>query len=625
MSFLFPKHAASVGRHSGAPLASIVGTPNERASTNTLGELKIPARISRAQQGLRRDLGMVREFAGCVEQLKRLQATYMKLIEELCTAYEAYPTPAQKVQPLPLLLNSPTKAHASRSFSRSSNDLNRELARLEQDYGIWWECAELLVELGGGTTTANAGIVTASNPNLSTHSSSSALALNIQAQAEESMPRAGNHTPSMSDPGSIFESAAANGKTPGPPQASPPNPMQWRASTGRHDLSARQLRLLKDMLNTPDPATLADTAAAYDSSCPPSAFPYPSAGVEGQPWAAWNPSMLTLPSEESSADLDVDVDADAKRRRVSKLGMLGLRDLLRGLKRTAVAEGRLPQRSDSSLGSNLDDDHYNRRRSPWHQHESHHTHDPPEPASTRIIPAKSPRRPSLASIFRLGYKSAKNSASAVKTKDDVVPGENRNPSLEDDRPNDHGLDGYGDWDRMSRSDLDLTAVGTGIATVRGRKTAKSPTLFSANLHPYAHQGATTPKKAPCAASQTSLRESPPVSQPRGPLSTTLDADNGQRLKGILTSRPSNSKQRTSSWSQAHLPPPRSPSRNGKVAMSGTVRSAPPTDISPPDPKLSLTPENIKPLLEYAKEVSTRLTDCISEVQTLLGVGGSGPA
>ncbi|KIJ48490.1 hypothetical protein M422DRAFT_162790, partial [Sphaerobolus stellatus SS14] len=36
---------------------------------NTLGELKIPARISRAQQGLKRDMGMVREFAGCVERM----------------------------------------------------------------------------------------------------------------------------------------------------------------------------------------------------------------------------------------------------------------------------------------------------------------------------------------------------------------------------------------------------------------------------------------------------------------------------------------------------------------------------------------------------------------------------
>jgi hypothetical protein len=55
-------------------------------------------------------------------------------------------------------------------------------------------------------------------------------------------------------------------------------------------------------------------------------------------------------------------------------------------------------------------------------------------------------------------------------------------------------------------------------------------------------------------------------------------------------------------------------------MSGTVRSAPPADLSLPEPKLALTPENIKPLLEYAKEVSLRLAECISEVEGLLGIG-----
>jgi len=35
---------------------------------NSLGDLKIPARISRVQVGLRRDLGMVREFAMNIER-----------------------------------------------------------------------------------------------------------------------------------------------------------------------------------------------------------------------------------------------------------------------------------------------------------------------------------------------------------------------------------------------------------------------------------------------------------------------------------------------------------------------------------------------------------------------------
>ncbi|KAJ3937803.1 MAG: hypothetical protein NXY57DRAFT_6642 [Lentinula lateritia] len=50
---------------------------------NSLGGLKIPARISQAQVGLKRDLGMVKEFAGRVEQLKTLQTTYHNLVAEV--------------------------------------------------------------------------------------------------------------------------------------------------------------------------------------------------------------------------------------------------------------------------------------------------------------------------------------------------------------------------------------------------------------------------------------------------------------------------------------------------------------------------------------------------------------
>ncbi|KAJ3800708.1 hypothetical protein GGU11DRAFT_662163, partial [Lentinula aff. detonsa] len=72
---------ASLGRSTGVP-SSGMGGKNITSSTsmpatstsanvprrNSLGDLKIPARISQAQVGLRRDLGMVKEFAGRVER-----------------------------------------------------------------------------------------------------------------------------------------------------------------------------------------------------------------------------------------------------------------------------------------------------------------------------------------------------------------------------------------------------------------------------------------------------------------------------------------------------------------------------------------------------------------------------
>jgi hypothetical protein len=55
---------ASLGRSTSPTTTATVAVPRR----NSLGDLKIPSRISQAQVGLRRDLGMVREFAANVER-----------------------------------------------------------------------------------------------------------------------------------------------------------------------------------------------------------------------------------------------------------------------------------------------------------------------------------------------------------------------------------------------------------------------------------------------------------------------------------------------------------------------------------------------------------------------------
>ena len=57
--------AASLSRASPLPVDASGALMHRRSS---LGDLKIPSRISRAQDGLKRDLGRVREFASCVER-----------------------------------------------------------------------------------------------------------------------------------------------------------------------------------------------------------------------------------------------------------------------------------------------------------------------------------------------------------------------------------------------------------------------------------------------------------------------------------------------------------------------------------------------------------------------------
>ncbi|KAJ4486125.1 hypothetical protein J3R30DRAFT_3401769 [Lentinula aciculospora] len=203
--------APSIGGMGSLPgITSSTSMPAASASANvprrnSLGDLKIPARISQAQVGLRRDLGMVKEFAGRVEQLKNLQMTYHNLVVEVQSILDAHHTQhAQQAAqsraaspssaPSPL---GPSSSSPSSSTSPSAMNIFRPLSRIRSNtsstispsqsatsdspvtslayptpdsyphpetykhlaaafytinsrYKIAWECAELLIELGGG-------------------------------------------------------------------------------------------------------------------------------------------------------------------------------------------------------------------------------------------------------------------------------------------------------------------------------------------------------------------------------------------------------------------------------------------------------------------------------------------
>jgi hypothetical protein len=49
--------------------------------------------------------------------------------------------------------------------------------------------------------------------------------------------------------------------------------------------------------------------------------------------------------------------------------------------------------------------------------------------------------------------------------------------------------------------------------------------------------------------------------------------------------------------------------------NGSVRSMPPQPV--PELRLAMTPENIKPLVENAREVHGRLVECVAEIRSLL--------
>lgn len=613
-------HAASLGRSAQVPSTSSITTAVPRR--NSLGDLKIPARISQAQVGLKRDLGMVREFAASVEKLKELQSIYHSLV------YEVHVMITDSASRPPSRAKSPTFFSHSRSRARSNtnptpaSEAQKHIATtystIDSKYKISWECAELLIELGGGNP------VPVSPPSSAPASTPESIAdmANSRPNRERAITLGGDESKPPLPPSSTI----------GPPMASPPN-LGWRASTGRNDLSQRQLWLLRDMLNNPD----SSVAMSVDSRIP-------EEGAVNRGWRWGDPmsSTVTLPSEES-----VRTTSPSKKRRSSRLGMSGLRDMLRSLTRghgqsqmhqTAFQTPSAAASTESSLDSHghpqpvSQSGHSSQRRrsktsaGPDSTSASMRATSPFN-TSASYTHKSSPRRPSLASIFRFAQKNKSLSGESSQT-----PGVSKNVLHSSSSGSDFGSpskEEEEDWDRLdSAADLDAAAKALGLgkdgtATIRGRK-ARSPYLADA--------GATPRKNTTASQSSISLwNDSPPspahparvpsLSRPTRLSNVEESAESdarGSRVKGKGSAR----KTRTEAPSAS---PHRRPSgRRG--TMSGSVRSAPPSSFTPglgsvegTDPKLAMTPENIRPLLENAKEVHAKCAECIEEMKVLLAI------
>ncbi|KAF6751947.1 hypothetical protein DFP72DRAFT_906614 [Ephemerocybe angulata] len=925
---------------------------------NSLGDLKIPARISQAQVSLRRDLGMVREFAGAVESLKGLQDTYNCLTGEIHALMERRAAEAGQAAAAARQASashtptSPDHEHSQQSsratspmgffnlanlsrthlglggrkgrkrsntnpegMPRSSSDgmvgirtsmlgsttdlgvqamptssssplvssqaaykeLATALYTINSKYRISWECAELLIELGGGTKdsadgagsdntnskgnpispTATAG---PSHSGISNMASASAVALPVSVSPgmqrstsknstrERAVTLAGddrsptpvsrpgsrvgsygashNHyAPPLSSPlhsstGGGFDAGIVNASSstpavpavpsamgpPGPPLASPSN---WRASTGRHDLSQRQLTLLKEMLSQEGPVRGAPNfnAAAYsrlsiaEEPSPPSHMK----GTAGQPNREWRwgadamGSTVTLPASDDEEEGEGGHGTDRTGSRMSGhhaagkqpkkkrlMNMSGFRDMLRALRRGAQMSTAQPQvvasgpvdahqgqqallartraaASTTSLSAGSSYDGHSAQghgyRSPTQGQTrrtliqkrrprssaggeevlaqqqrasgtttplsppiSQQQHQPPPPPSSfsmpMPVPPKSPRRPSLASIFRIGTSSkngppqpfqpgnATDSGSSYLGEEDYTR-RRVNPDVDDEE----------EWDQIdSASDLDGVAGVAGMdATIRGGSVSnpkvlekkrkklvvvgskanappgigtekrgdvvavpeKSPYL---QQDPYAHRstsglgrrivsaGAAPHSSASSTsinmnASQTSLAESIKESNaPVVPPGNTTNSVNGSMRQAKLSDVQENDAGEAATRASLSLsrqtgqallvqkgPNPHHGAGNRSVSSSsrfsnanktGSVRSMPPQPFSPssissgsnivspysgagsagsgyPDIKLTFTPENIRPLLENAREVQARLKECVEEMRVLV--------
>lgn len=532
----------------------------------------------------------------------------------------------------PSFFNLPRSKSRSRSNTDPSNEspapqvaykqLASSFYTINSKYRIAWECAELLIELGGGSagsgpasapsTSVSAPIITGAPGSGNEGKKSRERAITLA--GDESKP-----TTSTAPSTGILSNSTSG---PSPPLASPPS-LAWRASTGRHDLNQRQLMLLREMLTNPDSSFVGDDLIQEEASS--------SVLSVNRDWR-WGDAMnstITLPSEESSAAGGRN-SSPTKKRRVSRLGMSGLRDMLRSLKRN-VSDNPPPPipPSTTSLSTDSSSGSHARHRYPHPEvptqgrrraktssgpESMRSTRDRPNsPYNPSSLTAKpSPRRPSLASIFRIGHKtkttppdfqSSMNSIGDPSGMWSRTSGQESSSTGEDE-----------DWDHLeSAADLDAAARVLGIgrdgsATIRGR----SPYMQDTHPPPPLPKSGRpiTPKRS-ASGSQTSLwADSSPV------VSTTR----ATRLSNVEEHGDDDAAQAEAART-GHVRIGVSPSRHSRTARggkTGSVRSMPPQPVGLlPNAKLAMTPENIKPLLENAKEVHARLTECIGEIRSLL--------
>ncbi|KAG9053585.1 hypothetical protein FS842_007775 [Serendipita sp. 407] len=707
---------------------------NISSSKSLGGGLKIPARIQQQQEALKRDLIAVREFAMSIDELKRLQLNHGLALVELKRLSEP-----QAVSPEP---SKQAKTHVARSsitkrisgsqpsspttttFAQAFSFARRErhvleapgpesqapvdeaslipedqkivtraaLAELNAHYAIWWECADLLIELGGAAPAAAAGTPVRS-PTMPTLRRPEANESQSTPRASQRQSKTTNATPNVASITSTDPTSASR---------------ERRGSTGQQDLSIRQVQLLKDMLSTPDPNDLASNIDARLNREAPFSVLSPVISHGGSTVR----TQATIPTIDSQASEDAIASAAEKEkkrgRRVSALaGKLGVKDILAGLKwakekalqrsrQTKSAEATTPpevtgdaQRTDSSTRRSKENiasaSQVTLDLQPAASKTSLAVADAPQ-VNDPPSPYKRSRRRSLASIFKFGNasttqtvdQSSTRSKSRIDLTSPTFPSEH-NGAVWDQNQGDHGHES--DWDQLnspsdvpgrntyvhrgqnSNTDLlqssnvrNLSSNGIPIPTGRRRGSTASRDA-SVSRYGYSSASASAASLANSsvygsAASHFSLHESmsgrvsqgqheedrrrlkkPPSKTPRRPPSASGRKSKRSFSRGSPTGQvisPITSTVTSPNLDQSYHSP-RSSSRHSHVTESGSgvpmlpssTRSVPVaqsqslvslTDLS--QPRLALTPENIVPLLVYAKEVRLKLADCLMELKAL---------
>jgi len=459
------------------------------------------------------------------------------------------------------------------------------------------------------------------------------------------------------------------------------------STTGRHDLNPRQLALLKEMLNTQDPSSfplpqsppeLSNAAdPQYNHSHSKSAITLLSIEESGQ-------SRSQSPAPPENADKQDVPIKEKKPKRLSRKGILSVRDLLLSIKRSRDKEAAIRQQFKEKgapsplphLHSSSDDlvpicGTPQRRRKkmstdPVDNLSPRPVPKPDAPNSTRADPEKwgktktiasgphrlSPRRPSLSALFRLGHSPRANGGrNSSKSRSGEHHADDVSASFAAAARDGEDEDGE-DWDRMELEELErnIPSVANGYqddATSRAARSlgpqsgALGGLISGGVLKRSKRDSAPPPKHAQTDLSTSSLSVGTASNASKD---STLDANTkspSNKLKRRLSDRKAKSRgssrplsplgQAVSPHAVNYAQPraPRSLSRDLSAASASSVnlpQSSQSAILQSPttQEQLALTPQNLVPLLKYAKEVRTRLKECLNELSGIenefMGIG-----
>ncbi|PVF94378.1 hypothetical protein CPB86DRAFT_740719 [Serendipita vermifera] len=742
------------------------------STSSSLGGLKIPSRISQKQDALKRDLTAVREFALSIDELKKLQLHYettLTQVKKLCiyTSEDAMasqeslskglyrmraasPTPQYHLPRPPSIAGSehgssqpPTPVSPTFQDIPMPREMNRNIApvadgllesvqegneqkeqarinltELENHYSIWWECAGLLIELGGAAPPATAGVSAATKtPTMTAPPKPRFGVLDNQSTPRPKDRHATLPTQAPPPIPSVPSMPSASASQTIDTSDSNTSLSRRRGSTGQQDLNARQVQLLKSMLNTPNPG---DLSAALEPPLPYSSpyqglspvISHPSSTIRTVSGSSDLEKLKQQPTDQSP---EVPLNkAKRRQRHISLAGKLGVKEILAGLKwakekakqwpKPSVpptpAKEEFPIQSDSRTSIDLASTRESIDQSGPVTNEiiaTEPTHDsmastPPQTQAIPPSPYKRSRRRSLASIFKFGNVSGSQSApkSASRSRSRVDLTSPTAMSHHDDssryggsRTDDQvGTDADSDWDHMnspsdfpgrygyqrnaSVSNHDLSGSGSmgrgrvapiGIP-IGGQKSRRGSTVSRNQSHSRAPYGSASASNASLTGSSVfgsmpshqSLHEALGMDK----LSNDRSEDDRRKLKKVMKSprRPPSAGGRKSRPSPSQDSPPKplpysssppvtSPiadrpyysthftSHQSQVSLASSTRipatpstrslhapSQSPSVADLAQPRLALTPENIVPLLVYAREVKSQLADCIAELKAL---------